>query len=244
MSRSDRTAAAVATSGLLAVATLALAGPTAAQGEDIAYVPFNFEVFQSGELLIVAELSTGCDTPLTADQITFEFGGAPTADIVATVDGSQSEFLITVPQDLATVAGSLNVAQVSVTCDVMGVPETRSTPLGWAQINVTKTVVGDGPATGFRAVIECAPTVGSGTTFDIEFDAGETFAVFAVTNGSCAIEETETLGATSSNVSPGEVEIQESRLYPVEITNTFPEASSTTTTTSPGGEPVTPRFTG
>lgn len=256
MPRSIRTATALVASGILLGTTFMLAGPSSAQAPAIGFAPVGGSLFQPTELQVEATLTSSCDDPLTASQIDFEFDGAPTTAVTATVDGSANQFLVTVPQTLATDPSTPNLVDVAVSCDVGGSLVTQVATLGWAQINVTKTVVGDGPAGGYRIVIDCEQVVSGASVggaaiagspaesiFDIDLEDGETFPVFALTNGVCTIEETDSLGATSSVVSPPEVTIAASALYPVTITNTFPEAP-TTTTTVPAGEPATPRFTG
>jgi hypothetical protein len=231
-------------------ATLVLAGPGSANGSSI-NVTFPDGLFQPETLTAVASLATGCDSTITPEQTTFTFNGTPTTAIEVS-DFADGGFTLVIPASLTTEpAPAVTALDIEVTCDVGGNPLTQSTLIAWAQIQVTNTVTGDGPQSGYPMSVDCTP-LGNPLTDSFTFDLGngESWSVFAVTAGGCTIEQLDDLGATTSSVSPDSVTITSSSLFPVEVTNSFPEPPTPGPTPGPSPEPTpvapiaTPRFTG
>lgn len=218
---------------VFAAATIALAPPSGAIPASINYGPVASAVFQPGSLKMAGTLTGTCDATITSGQVTFTVGGVPTTAVTAS-DFTTNGFVATVPQGLAVGGNVTNTVVASVTCSVSSSPLTFTNSFTWAQIDVTKAVEGDAPAGAtFPISIDCGAVAGSvpgsvgpatlppATSFSGSVGAGQTFSLFAVTNGECTVTETDTLGALSSVVSPTTVTIANSYLYPVTITNTF-----------------------
>lgn len=218
--------------------------PVGADGDPIITVTFP-ALFQEDSLAAEASLEDSCDETVTAEDIAFVFNGEPTTAVTAS-DFADGGFLFSVPDSLATEPAPAELfLDISVTCDVSGTPTTQQATIGWAQIQVSKTVVGDGPAgAAFPMAVDCESSLGDVTSFEFDLADGESWSVFAVTAGGCAVEELDDLGALSSTVTPEFAEITSSSLFPVEVTNTFPEAPPTPEPTPEPAPEVTPAFTG
>lgn len=250
-----RVAAAVAT--VFVASSIALAGPSGAQGGLV--VTFPGGLFQGEELAAVGTLSSPCDGPITAGQVSFEFNGDPT-DLVTVGDFTTNSFSFVIPDELATEPAPAETALlVKVNCTNAAAPVERSSTIGWAQIQVTKTVVGDGPlGASYPMAVDCESNMGDLADFEFELADGESWSVFAVTAGGCGIEELDDLGARSTEYVgsepspqyPASVIMTSLSLFPVEVINTFP-VTPPTPPTPPGPEPtpeptpvVVPTFTG
>lgn len=241
MTRTVRAGVGAFLTTVLAAATLALAAPSGAQPAAITFSPSG-AAMQVGSLVVVGTLATPCDTTPAASAVTFEFGGAPTTAVTATIV-SASQFTLTVPSTLKTVPGASEDLTVTVTCPVATAPVQSTGVLEWAQIDITKTVTGDGP-TGARYTIDGAclfdqadsmtsttlsPAVLVPTTFSVQLAAGEKASLMFTDSAACAFTEPDPLGAATT-IDPGEVVLDLPTLFLVDVTNTYPTA--------------TPKFTG
>lgn len=247
MHRHTRRRLAGALAVVFTAATLVLGGPSSALPPSIS-VTFP-ALFQEGALAAEASLGIGCDETLTADDIDFIFNGEPTSAVTVS-DLADGGFSFSVPDSLATEpAPATLLLDIVVTCDIGASPVTLSFVIGWAQIQVSKTVVGDAPAgASFPMAVDCESDLRALTSFTFDLADGESWSVFAVTAGSCAVEEVDDLGALSSTITPEVATITSSSLFPVEVINTFPEAPPGPRPT-PEPEPtpspeVKPAFTG
>lgn len=233
----------------LAAASIVFAGPGNALGPSIT-VTFPDGLFQPETLTANASLSTQCDSTITSSQTSFMFNGVSTSAIT-TSGFTAGGFTLAIPASLTTEpAPAVTALDITVTCNAGGNPLTQTALIGWAQIKVSNTVVGDGPQSGYPVTVGCTP-LGSSVTdvFDFDLGNGESWSVFAVTAGGCTIEQLDDLGAITSSVSPESVTITSSSLFPVAVTNTFPVSPTPgpTPDPTPGPSPipvVTPAFTG
>lgn len=244
MHRATRTRLGGTFAVVFAVTTLALVGPSWAPP---AALNVSFPaLFQEGALGASVSLSPNCDQAVTAEEISFTFNGTPTSAVTASAF-TTSGFSISIPDSLATEPAPATLSlEISVTCDANGSPVTLANTISWAQIQVSKTVVGDAPSgASFAMAVDCATDAGVETPpFEFELADGESWSVFAVTAGGCAVEETDDLGALSSTVTPAVATITSSSLFPVEVVNTFPVKPAPTPAPTPEPAPAVPAFTG
>ena len=252
MSMSLRAGVGALLAGVLAVAGLALAVPTGAETSPSAVGSLSFQVidgdFQLEALRVYAVPSSRCDSNIVPSDVTVLVGGVPiTDDSQVTVIGMNVNNAVdlVIHPAAAGAPGTINTIGVSVSCLSATTPTVFNGGLSYAQIDITKTVVGVGPAgaqftvnatcTGplVTSVGSLAPTVDPATSLDLLLSDGQTGSIFATTSvigGSCAITETDSLGAVNSLIAPGIVPITSPTRSLVSVTNTFPEA--------------TPKFTG
>lgn len=242
-----RAALGASLTAVVAAASLVLSTPSGALlAPEISFAPVGAPL-QVGSMSVLATLSTACDAVPEASAITFAYDGSPTTMVSASVV-SASQFTFVIPSGLRTVTGALDRLEVSITCPVATAPVQYSGIVEWAQIDITKVVVGEGPIDG-RFTINGAcgfdgtdsgptPTVSTMTSpaqstpieFTVRLTAGEKTSLFLSEGAICEFAESDGLGATSTSISPTELVVDEPTLYAVTVTNTFPTA--------------TPRFTG
>ena len=252
MSTSLRAGVGALIAGVLTIAGLAIAVPTGAEVKpsDVASLSFQFidGDYQLGDLRVYAIPSAPCDSNIVPSDVTVLVGGVPiTDDSLVTVIGMNDNDLIdlVIHPTAAGAPGTINTIGVSLSCLSSTTPTVFNGGIPYAQLDITKTVVGAGPADGQFAVnATCTPpivgsvgstepTAISTTSLDFVLTAGQTASVFAALpgiGGSCAITETDSLGAVNSSVTPGIVPITTPTRSLVSVVNTFPEA--------------TPKFTG
>ena len=242
MTRSLRAAVGALLTIVLATAGLALAAPSGAQPAAITFSPVG-PALQVGSLAIIGTLTTPCDTAPEPSAVTFQFGGVATSAVTAAIV-SASQFTLTVPSTLKTVPGTADTLAVTVVCPVAAAPVTSTAVLDWAQIDITKTVTGDGPVGArytiagtclFDAVdsmtsMSLSPSVLVPTEFSVEVRAGETASVLFADSAACTFSEPDPLGAATTSIDPDVVVLDLPTLFLVDVTNAFPTA--------------TPRFTG
>lgn len=219
---------------LFAVALLAggltIASPAGGLATNINVTPSTPDLIQANGFNATATLSGSCDATITESEVTFTFGGSPITDIEVSnlADGG---FDFTIPPGL-TKAGVATPLVVTVNCLVSTVPTTfTSIDIVWAEIGITKVVTGEAPADAVYSIeVVCgSPSPASISPaaidqFTFELANGETGYLLFFTADTCTITETESQGATTSTVDPGSVTINGSFLFPVTVTNTFPEA--------------------
>jgi len=207
---------------------------------DLTINPVGGAYIQNGELQMVAQLDTPCDEVPTASQVTFSYDGVEIDTIVPFIVDA-ANFAFVVPASLMTTPAALLFVRLD--CEIESVDSFGENNVEWAQIDVTKVVVGDAPVGAeFTVNVECMAepilSVGSLETadvpepysFNLQLTAGATGSVMALIPAECAIAETENAGALSSVVSVPLVVIDDIGIIPVTVTNTFAAA--------------TPKFTG
>ena len=231
----------------LTAATLAFAAPSGAAAATITVNPTALG-FTEGHLLVVPLLSGGgCSANITASEITLTFNGTPTT--APTVEGvgdaffGKYQFAVDIPASLASVPGVTNTLGVSVTCNVSSVPVTFTGTFEFSQIDITKVVEGAAPAgAAYPIEVSCssgavaassvgASSVGTSALYQQAFKftlaAGQTHSLLTGgdgvngVNGTCAITETDSLGATNTVISPSAVTVTATTTYPVTITNSY-----------------------
>lgn len=252
MSMSLRAGVGALIAGALAVAGLAFAVPTGAETSPAAVgnLTFNYPegFFQKDSLKVEVDPSAACDSNIVASDVTVLVNSVPTTDdsLVTVVGmGVDARFGLVVHPAAAAALNGINSIGISLSCLSSTTPTVFNGGLIYAQIDITKTVVGAGPAGGqFGVNSTCTrpvalsvgslePTTVSETSMDFLLSDGQTGSVFAASfavGGSCAITETDSLGALTSTVAPGIVTLTSPTRTLVSVTNTFPEA--------------TPKFTG
>lgn len=247
MLRSARATVGALLAGALVASLVAFAAPSGATTPSApgALTPtFDEGVFQEGILESEISVSGSCDSNIVASDVTVLKDGLPTNDVAVVGLDVDAAFGLLIGPGAASTAPTPNVISISLTCQVSGSPATFTGVIGWAQIDVTKTVTGEGPADGeFEITAVCtrvaldsigpvavSPSAIDTTTLVMPLKAGETGSIFAVTNGSCDFSETNALGATQSVIDNPTITISSSITQKVSVTNTFPEA--------------TPKFTG
>ena len=245
MFRSVRAGLGAVFAGALVASMVAFAAPSGAvapAGPAGLTPSFPEGVFQGGTLRSVVVMSAACDANVVASNVTILKAGVPTTDATVVELGQTGSFGLLIGAGAASTPGSTNQLDLSLACLMSSTPVTLTGTISWAQIDVTKTVVGGGTIDGdFEITAVCsAPTAGSvgaaaispapatPTTLTLPLGAGETGSVFAVSNGTCDFTETNTLGALESAVTPGSITISSSTTQTVSVVNTF----------------ATPRFTG
>lgn len=237
---------------VFAAASLALAGPTIATAgtvEPAGPVQVNFvpitSPFTADSLQVGVGVVQACDSNITATDVVITKDSLPVPAIFLLAGVAPNGFTMSVPASVAGPPGSTNMLTVAITCNVSSSPLTQTGEFYWSQINVTKTVVGSGPAGAtYPILVSCirpvAASVGPASVDPATISApvdiplaladGATGSVLTMTpGGSCSISETDTLGATSSLISASVITIVPGTTYAVDVTNTFAE---------------TPRFTG
>lgn len=246
MFRSARGAVGALFAGALLASVVAFTAPSGATlaPSPTALVPSFTGFFFEGMLEATVGVAGACDSNITATQVTVLKNGQPTNDVAIVELASPTTFGLVIGPGASSAPPATNGLNLSMTCPVSTVPTVFTGVIGWAQIDVTKTVVGDGPADGeFEITAVCTrnalasvdpasitPSFISSTTLEIPLKAGETGSVFAVSNGICTFTETNSLGAIESTVDNPSITIASSTTQSVSVTNTFPE--------------ITPRYTG
>ena len=251
MSTSLRAGLGALFASVLTAASLALAGPAIATTTPVApsgvtaisFVATGNQI-SADSIQVGAVLPSACDSAVAAGEITITQYSAPVPQVTVTAGLAPDYFVMVVPSSIANAPGGINSINASVTCNVSSTPVTMTGIFGWAQINITKLVEGPAPAgAAFPVAVQCTPVISGASigtssvepataplTFAFSIANRETKSLLAVTNANCTIAEADSMGATTSLVSPATVTISASTTYNVTITNTFPEA--------------TPKFTG
>jgi len=231
MPRLSRSSLGAILAGALLASALAFAAPSGAAAPSTtgSLIPSFPDLFQEGMFEAEVLASGSCDSNIVASDVTVLKNGQPTNDVAVVELGVDGSFGLVIGPGASSAPPAENLLSISLTCQVSSAPATFTGVIGWAQIDVTKTVVGDAPeGAEFTIDAECTPSVLASvaslpgpTSLSLVLGAGQTSSIFAVSNGTCVLTETDSQGALESTVTPGSVTISSSTTQTVEVVNTF-----------------------
>lgn len=191
------------------------------------YSPLDVELAGPGEpLTIIIEHTADydCDAAsITVESVTVR--GVAVVPVSVTEDPTNHN-KATVVLPLGTPAGPIVVIS---SCDVGDGTPVAMGDNDFARLVVTKVVSGTvPPGTTFTVKVECVNRSG-GTVLLTNLAYGETGGVHSVyiddgTAGVCTITEPVNGGATSTTITPAEVDVNDDDDFPVTVLNEFPVA--------------------